>query len=120
MTTTSPASKKKSSAAETSAPLAPATPAPDATPASTPFSITALVLGITGIVLGQALLSIGAIVFGFIARNRELNGRLIGNWGIVLGFVGLFGGLLIGLLGIATFLPFVLFGGVGAWDVWGY
>jgi hypothetical protein len=118
MTTTSPASKKKSSAAEIPAPLA---PAPEAVSApSTPFSITALVLGITGIVLGQALLSIGAIVFGFIARNRELNGRLIGNWGIVLGFVGLFGGLLIGLLGIATFLPFVLFGGVGAWDVWGY
>ena len=120
MTTTSPASKK--TAAETAAPLATATPAPEAVApaASTPFSITALVLAITGIVLGQALLSIGAIIFGFVARNRELNGRLIGNWGIVLGFVGVFGGLLIGLLGIATFLPFVLFGGVGGWDVWGF
>jgi hypothetical protein len=77
------------------------------------------VLGITGIVLGQALLSIAAIVFGFVARNRELNGRLVGNWGIVLGFVGVFGGIVIGLLGIATILPFFLVGGIGGWDVWG-
>lgn len=99
---------------------------PAVTPVTAPvaatggFSITALVLGITGIALGQGLLSIGAIVFGFVARSKEPQSRLMANWGLVLGFVGLFGGLLLGLMGLAAFAPFWLMGGIGAWDVWGF
>lgn len=81
------------------------------------FSITALVLGITGIVLGQAWVSIAAIVFGFVARAKEPGSRLMANWGLVLGFVGVFGGILLALLGLAAVAPFVLWGVIGPWDL---
>jgi hypothetical protein len=81
-----------------------------AAPATNPFSITALILGITGILLGQGLLSIGAVVFGFVSRAKEPTGRILANWGLVLGFVGVFGGLLLAILGIAAFLPLALWG----------
>jgi len=103
--------------------------APAAAPAATTngFSIAALVLGISGIALGQGLLAVAAIVLGFIARTREPSGRLMANWGLVLGFVGLFGGILFGIIGFAAFAPFWLAGGlggwdfanIGLWDVWG-
>ncbi|MEO8262982.1 MAG: hypothetical protein ABI566_10480 [Pseudolysinimonas sp.] len=96
-------------AAETTTILVPADPAPVA--AVNGFSITALVLGITGIALGQGLLSIGAIVFGFVARSKEPQARLMANWGLVLGFVGTFGGLLLTIWGIAAFAPFALWAG---------
>ena len=104
--------------------------APAATPAVTTngFSITALVLGITGIVFGQWLFSVAAIVFGFVARNREPGARLMANWGLVLGFVGVFGGILFGIIGFAAFAPLWFAGGLGGWDfanignwdVWGF
>jgi hypothetical protein len=104
--------------------------APAAAPVATTngFSITALVLGITGIALGQWFLSIAAIVFGFVARNREPGARIMANWGLVLGFVGAFGGILFGIIGIAAFAPFWFAGGLGGWDfanignwdVWGF
>jgi hypothetical protein len=104
--------------------------APVAVPATAPngFSITALVLGITGIAFGQWFLSIAAIVFGFVARNREPGARIMANWGLVLGFVGAFGGILFGIIGIAAFAPLWIgagfwgwdFANIGAWDVWGF
>jgi hypothetical protein len=91
------------------------TPAPAAAPvpatALNGFSITALVLGITGIALGQGLLSIGAIVFGFVARSKEPQARLMANWGLVLGFIGTFGGFVLAIWGIAAFAPFALWAG---------
>lgn len=109
---TTAASTKK-----TSAPVADTiVPAPAAPVAATNgFSITALVLGITGIALGQGLLSIGAIVFGFVARNKEPQARLMANWGLVLGLVGTFGGFLLAIWGIAAFLPFALWTGALGW-----
>jgi hypothetical protein len=102
---------------KTSAPVAdtvlPAAPVPAPVAGANGFSITALVLGITGIALGQGLLSVGAIVFGFLARGREPQARLMANWGLVLGFVGTFGGLLLAIWGFAAFLPFALW--AGAW-----
>ena len=103
---------------ETSATTASATPALEAAPASVPatapatatpgFSIAALVTGIVGIVGGQWWLSVAAIVLGFVARNREPQSRIMANWGLVLGFVGAFGWLIVGILGVAFFAPFAL------------
>ena len=67
-------------------------------------------LGIAGIALGQWLLSVAAIVLGFVARNREPGARLMANWGLVLGFVGVFGGILFGIIGFAAFAPLWLGG----------
>jgi hypothetical protein len=114
MTKTDSVPSTTAAPAESSAPAATVA----ATPATTTngFSITALVLGIAGIALGQWLLSIAAIVLGFVARNREPGARLMANWGLVLGFVGAFGGILFGIIGFAAFAPFWLAGGFGAWD----
>ena len=98
----------------------PATPAVEqapqsATTSSAPssttngFSIIALVLGIVGIVAGQWLLAVAAIVFGFIARNREPQSRLIANWGLALGFVGALGWVLVAIIGAAILAPFAMF-----------
>jgi hypothetical protein len=95
---------------------APATPAPVAT--TNGFSITALVLGIAGIALGQWLLAVGAIVFGFVARSKEPAGRLMANWGLVLGIVGAFGGILLGIIGLTLFAPFAVWGAFAPWDLW--
>ena len=100
----------------------PATPAPAVEQAPQPaatasassfatngFSIIALVLGIVGIVAGQWLLAVAAIVFGFIARNREPQSRLIANWGLALGFVGALGWVLVAIVGVAILAPFAMF-----------
>ena len=82
---------------------------------SNPFSITALVLAIVGIVLGQGLISVGAVIFGFVARAKEPTGRLTANWGLALGFVGLFGGILLAIIGAVAFVPLWIAGAVGGW-----
>lgn len=106
-TTTSTPASTQSPAIEASAPAA----------TTNGFSITALVLGITGIVLGQWLLSVGAIVFGFVARAKEPTGRLMANWGLVLGFVGVLGGLILGVMGVVLFAPFAIWGAITPWDI---
>ena len=106
----------------TDLPATPAVEAPvqyQATPASAPapstpatvngFSVTALVLGIVGIVAGQWFLSVAAIVFGFVARNKEPQSRLLANWGLALGFVGAFGWLIVAIIGLSIALPFAAF-----------
>lgn len=121
--------KTDSVSSTTEAPQPVTAAAEPVTPATTNgFSITALVLGISGIALGQWLLAVAAIVFGFVARTREPGGRLMANWGLVLGFVGVFGGILLGIIGFAVFAPFWALGSwafvdfgmwdVGMWDVW--
>src|SRR4051812_3577407 len=89
-------------------------PAAPAAPTSV-FSTTALVLAIVGIVLGQGFISVGAIVFGFIARAKEPAARLTANWGLVLGFIGVFGGILLAIIGVAAFLPLWIAGGLNGW-----
>jgi hypothetical protein len=82
-------------------------PAPAAaTPART-LSILSLVAAIASIPLGHViLLPIAAIVLGFIAREREPWGRNLSIWGIVLGFVILFGWIIVGAIAAAFWLPF--------------
>ncbi|AYF96879.1 DUF4190 domain-containing protein [Protaetiibacter intestinalis] len=87
----------------------PAQPAAaSAASAGTGLSISSLVLGIVSIPTGLAVAAIVAIVLGFIARGREPQGRTTANWGIVLGFVGLFGWVLFAVLGFAAALPFLV------------
>ncbi len=124
MTKTDSLPSPSAAPAESTAPAAAIAASPSTTNG---FSITALVLGIAGIALGQGLLSVAAIVFGFVARNREPGARLMANWGLVLGFVGVFGGILLAIVGFAAFAPFWVAGGlgvwdfanIGLWDVWG-
>ncbi|WP_168200398.1 DUF4190 domain-containing protein [Protaetiibacter larvae] len=79
-------------------------------PTTTPgFSIAALVTGIASIPTGLAVGSIVAIVLGFVARSREPQGRLMANWGIALGFLGLFGWLVLAIIGFSIALPFLAF-----------
>jgi len=66
-------------------------------------------LGLTSFGLGLAsilfsftfLVPIAAIIVGFIARQREFAGRGFATWGIVLGFVMLFGWVIVLALGFA-------------------
>jgi len=95
---------------------------PYAVPAAAPsasvtngFSISSLVLGIASIPTGLALAGIAAIVLGFVARSREPQGRTMANWGIALGFVGLFGWLIFAIIGFAFFAPFALWGAGWGW-----
>lgn len=95
------------------------TPIPTSPYASTPvvantFSITALVLGILGIALGQPLLAVAAIIVGFVARPREPQATSTSMWGIVLGLVGVFGGFLLAALGVLAFAPLFIGGALGA------
>jgi hypothetical protein len=85
------------------------TPAPvAATPART-LSILSLVAAIASLPLGHViLLPIAAIVLGFIAREREPWGRSLSTWGIILGFVILFGWLIVGAIAAAFWLPFAI------------
>jgi hypothetical protein len=96
---------------------------PQATPAAAPsngFSISSLVLGIASIPTGLAVAGIVAIVLGFIARGREPQGRNMANWGIALGFVGVFGWLLFAIIGFAFFAPFALWGAGWGWGFDGF
>ena len=129
-TTSTPAvepATEQTSATQTAA--APTTvPAnPYAVPAAAPtasasngFSISSLVLGIASIPTGLAIAGIAAIVLGFVARGREPQGRTMANWGIALGFVGLFGWILFAIIGFAFFAPFALWGAGWGWGFDGF
>jgi len=109
--------KTESLPSSSAAPAESIAPAAPVAATTNGFSITALVLGIAGIALGQWLLSVAAVVLGFIARNREPGSRIMANWGLVLGFVGVFGGILFGIIGFAAFAPLWVGAGIWGWDV---
>ena len=73
------------------------------------LSIASLVLGVAGIVAGFWFASIAAIVVGFLARTREPQSRTMTNWGLVLGFVGAFWWVAVGIVGLAVLAPFAAF-----------
>jgi F0F1-type ATP synthase membrane subunit c/vacuolar-type H+-ATPase subunit K len=93
-----------------------AAPAVEPTTASVPattttngLSIASLVLGIAGIVTGFWFAAVAAIVLGFMARTREPQSRMMANWGLVLGFVGAFWWVAVGIVGLAVLAPFAAF-----------
>ena len=102
----------------TTAPAASTAP-PAAATATNTFSIVSLALGIAGILLGQAVLAAAAVVLGFVARSREPQGIATANWGLVLGFVGLFGGVVFGIFAFFGLAPLFLFGSLPFWGFWG-
>lgn len=110
-TTSTPAAEQASATTAPENPYA-APRAESSAPASAAngFSIASLVLGIASIPTGWAIAGILAIVFGFLARSREPQGRTMSTWGIVLGFVGTFGWLVVAILGFAIAAPFALWG----------
>jgi hypothetical protein len=94
-------------------------PAPTPASATNTLSIVSLALGIAGILLGQGLLSAAALVLAFVARSREPQGIATANWGLALGFVGLFGGLVFGIFAFFGLAPLFLFGSLPFWGFWG-
>jgi hypothetical protein len=82
--------------------------------ATTPLSIAALVTGIGGIVFGWAFVgvpSIAAVVLGHLALRREPEGRRLALPGLILGYVGIAGAvLLVVLILLAITLPFLFLG----------
>ena len=79
-------------------------------PAQT-LSILSLVAGIGSLVFGLTfVVPIAAIILGFLARTREPASRTMSTWGIVLGFVTMFGWMLLILIPLLLAAPFLLFG----------
>lgn len=120
--TADPAPAEQAPAAQPTVPENPyaVNPNPAAAPAaSNGFSISSLVLGIASIPTGLAVAGIVAIVLGFVARSREPQSRTMANWGIILGFVGVFGWLIFAIIGFAFFAPFALWGSFGGFDGFG-
>ncbi|WP_157156376.1 DUF4190 domain-containing protein [Diaminobutyricimonas sp. LJ205] len=74
------------------------------------LSILSLVAGIGSLFFGLTfIVPIAAVVLGFLARTREPAGRTMSTWGIVLGFVSMFGWVLLGLIWLIVSAPFFLF-----------
>jgi len=96
-----------------------AQPAPATASATNTLSIVSLALAIAGILLGQGLLSGAAVVLAFVARSREPQGIATANWGLALGFVGLFGGVLFGIFAFFGFAPLFVLGSLPFWGFWG-
>jgi hypothetical protein len=75
------------------------------------LSLVSFGLGLASVLFSFTfLVPIGAVVIGFLARQREFAGRGFATWGIVLGFVMLFGWVVILILGVAVFAPVALLG----------
>jgi hypothetical protein len=85
---------------------------PTTTPASVvatdrPLSIISLVIGLSSIVFGQTFfLPIAGVVLGFLGYRGEPRGRAFAVWGIVLGFVAIFGWIIAAVIGFAVVAPF--------------
>lgn len=91
-------------------PVAAATPAPAAAGSNT-YSVLGVVLSILSIPTGMGPLAVAGIVLGFLGRSKEPASVTTANWAIIVGFVSLFGWLLLAFLGAVLFAPFAL----GAW-----
>lgn len=88
------------------------TTTPESTPTTTAvapsraLSIISLVAACASIPLGHlVVLPLAAIILGFIARQREPQGRLLSTWGIVVGFVLLFWWLIVGAIAASFWVP---------------
>lgn len=91
---------------------APAATAPEtAAPTKNSLSLTGLILSIISIPTGLAPLAIVGVVLGFIGRRDEPVAHNLSSWAIILGFISLFGWILLGFAALMFALPFAF----GAW-----
>lgn len=92
---------------------APAEPtvAASAAAGSNTYSVLGVVLSILSIPTGMGPLAVAGIVLGFLGRTREPASITTANWAIIVGFVSLFGWILLAFMGAVLFAPFAL----GAW-----
>jgi len=74
------------------------------------LGILSLIGGAASIVFGQlVILPIAAIILGFISRSKEPDAKAFATWGIVLGFLSLFGWIIIALVAAALAAPLFIF-----------
>lgn len=78
--------------------------------ASSALSVTSLVLSILAIALGQGVLAVAGVILGLVARRREPASRTTANWGVAIGFVALFGWIVLAMFGLAVATPFLVSG----------
>ena len=90
-------------------------PTPAATTTSNTYGVLGLVLSILSIPTGTAVFAVAGIVLGFIGRSKEPATVTTSNWAIIVGFVSLFGWVLVALLGLALFIPLILAGDPSMW-----
>ena len=97
------------------APVEPTVAAPAAAGSNT-YSVLGVVLSILAIPTGMGPLAVAGIVLGFLGRSKEPASVTTANWAIVVGFVSLFGWMLLAFAGAVLFAPFAL----GAWALAGF
>lgn len=90
-----------------------------ATTSSNTYGVLGLVLSILSIPTGTAVFAVAGIVLGFLGRSKEPATVTTSNWAIIVGFVSLFGWVVIAVLGLAIFIPLALSGVLGDPSMWG-
>jgi hypothetical protein len=91
-------------------------PAPATTTTGNTYGVLGLVLSILSIPTGTAPFAIAGIVLGFVGRSKEQANQTTSNWAIIVGFVSLFGWVILAMLGLALLIPLVLSGWAdGSW-----
>ena len=98
--------------------LNPAVESPAAAPvaAKNTLSLTSLILSIVSIPLGMAPVAIVGIVLGFVAYRDEPQARTLSTFGILTGFLSIFGWVLLGFAALLFAAPFAF----GAWMFGGF
>jgi hypothetical protein len=99
---------------DTLTPAVETTTAPAAT--GNTYSVVGLVLSILSVPLSIPPLAVAGIVLGFVARRKEPAAVTTANWAIIVGFVSLFGWVLVGIGVSLLALPWAL----GAWSLTGF
>jgi hypothetical protein len=80
------------------------------------LSLTSLILSIVSIPLGMAPVAIVGIVLGFVAYRSEPQARTMSTFGILTGFLSIFGWVLLGFAALLFAAPFAF----GAWAFGGF
>jgi hypothetical protein len=101
---------------ETLTPAVESTATSVAAPAKNSLSLASLILSIVSIPTGLAPLAIVGIVLGFVGYRDETSARTLSTFGILTGFLSLFGWVLLGFAALLFAAPFAF----GAWAFGGF
>jgi uncharacterized membrane protein (UPF0136 family) len=73
------------------------------------LSLLSFIAGVAGFLMAHTVVvPVAAIVLGFLARAKEPTPHPFATWGIVLGFVALFGWIVVALLAASFALPYFI------------